>query len=241
MSFSLYNAKDLCYNQQMVAHNEAGMRVWTPEEFPKAVTHALELRRKGCSYPKIADALGVSLSTAYRYVNNALERLANERKIEGEKVLDLEIARLDRMCEAIMDKVDDGSLDHIDTMLKLMDRRAKLLGLNAPSKHSHEIDDKRGLPDQELYNRTHALLQRLQAAGHDVSGRLLAFEEVNPFVGALEGQVLEPVKDAAPATYSADYMAKDSATLPSTNNTTSFDANATPSATPSPQNDDEHI
>ena len=217
----------------MVAHNEPGVAVWKPEERPVVLIKALELRRKGWSYPKIADELGVALSTAYRYVNNELERLANERHIEGEKVLDIELARLDRLTEAIMERCEDGSLDHIDTMMKLMDRRAKLLGLNAPTKHAHLIDDKRALPDQELYNRTRALLLRLQAAGHDVADRL---NELNPFQ-AIEGQVLEPVKDAAPVRLSATLDGRQIESSPSANSPAPFDADVTPSASPSQQNE----
>lgn len=217
----------------MVAHNEPGINVWKPEERPQVLIKALELRRKGCSYPKIADTLGISLSTAYRYVNNELERLANERHIEGEKVLDIELARLDRLTEAIMDRCEDGSLDHIDTLMKLMDRRAKLLGLNAPTRHAHLIDDKRALPDAELYNRTKALLLRLQAAGHDVTDRL---NELNPFE-AIEGQVLEPVKDVAQVRLSVTLPENRLATPHSTNSTPDFGPTTTESASPSPQNE----
>lgn len=221
----------------MVAHNEPGQPVWTPEVRPRILIRALELRRKGWSYPEIADELNVSLSTAYRYVNNELERLANERKIEGEKVLEMELDRVDRLTKAIMDKCEDGSLDHIDTMLKLMDRRAKLLGLNAPNRNIHEIDDKRALPDAELYNRTRALLLRLQAAGHDMTDRL---NELNPFeaVKALEGQVIEPVKDAAQVRMTAGLAAGEPQTPHITNDSPTFDPNDTPSASPSPQNED---
>jgi len=183
----------------MVAHNEPGIAVWTPEELPRVLIKALELRRKGKSYPDIADELGVSLSTAYRYVNNELERLARERKMEGEKVLEIEIARLDRITEAIAEKVEAGSLDHVETFLKVMDRRAKLLGLNAATTHKVEVEDNRKLPDVELYKKTRALLLRLQAAGHDVSHRLL---ELSPFDAVLDGQVVpETVKSVASAAF----------------------------------------
>jgi predicted transcriptional regulator len=213
----------------MVAHNEPGVNVWTPEARPPILIRALEMRRKGCSYPKIADELGVSLSTAYRYVNHELERLAKERRIEGEKVLEIELARLDRLTEAIMDRAEAGSLDHMEAVLKLMDRRAKLLGLNAPNRNIHEIDDKRALPDVELYNRTRALLLRLQAAGHDVGDRLL---ELSPFE-AIQGEVLEAVKDAAKPENSHEMMHDESLDSPSHNITNIIESDVTPSATPS--------
>jgi AcrR family transcriptional regulator len=218
----------------MVAHNEPGIAVWTPEELPRVLIKALELRRKGKSYPDIADELGVSLSTAYRYVNNELERLARERKLEGEKVLELEIARLDRITEAIAERVEAGSLDHVETFLKVMDRRAKLLGLNAATMHKVEVEDKRALPDAELYKKTRALLLRLQAAGHDVSHRLL---ELSPFDAVLDGTIVpETVKSVAPAAFPDQTAEKQLTAAPQSDNLPDFGTDSELEPTPSEQN-----
>lgn len=145
------------------------------------------MRRRGMSYPDIADALGIALTTAYRYVQLEMKRLDGERRAEAEGVLAMELERLDRLLNAVIDKAESGSLDHIDTVLRLSERRAKLLGLNAGIKHTVEVDDKRALPDIEVYKKTRALLERLAAAGHPVDKRLL---ERSPFDAVLEGQVM---------------------------------------------------
>ncbi len=219
----------------MVAHNEPGVNVWTPEERPVILIRALELRRKGYSYPQIADELGVSLSTAYRYVNNELERLAKERRMEGEKVLEIELATLDRLTKAVIERCEEGSLDHIETLLKLMDRRAKLLGLNAATRQIHEVQDNRQLPDAEVYKKTQALLLRLQAAGHDVAHRLL---ERNPFEGALEGQIVpEAVKSVARPAFPDQTAETGAKKDPEGNKDEWFEDAASLEATPSEQNE----
>ena len=196
----------------MVAHNEPGLRVWEPTEHPQAVKRAIELRRKGYSYPDIADELGVSLSTAWRYVRVTLDRLAQERDQEADRLLDLELDRLDTMIKAVSEKAELGSLDHMEMYLKLIDKRVKLLGLDAPKRIKHEVEDKRGLPDVEVYNRIRALHQRLRDAGFAEHPML---REKSPFEGVAEGQLVDEnaVKAVArptnPATSNAENPAVD--------------------------------
>jgi hypothetical protein len=107
---------------------------------PKAIeealrrARALELRRFGASYQDIADQLGFSgRGAAYNAVILELQRVARE---PAEAVLKLELERLDRMLLGIMAKASDpeerGQYGAIDRALKIMDRRARYLGLDAP-------------------------------------------------------------------------------------------------------------
>ena len=100
-------------------------------------TEALRLRSKGLTYQKVADSLGVSKSTAHERVQRALAAIPKEAVEEYRK---LETERLDTMLERVMEKVthDDGKsgfLFAVDRALAIMDRRAKLLGLDSPTKH----------------------------------------------------------------------------------------------------------
>jgi hypothetical protein len=52
----------------------------------------------------------------------------------ADEVRQLELLRLDRYLSAIAEKVDSGDLKAIDRALKIMERRSKLLGLDAPQK-----------------------------------------------------------------------------------------------------------
>jgi hypothetical protein len=47
----------------------------------------------------------------------------------------LELARLDRLQVAVWDDAMDGNVRAVDTALRIIDRRCKLLGLDAPQRH----------------------------------------------------------------------------------------------------------
>lgn len=97
---------------------------------------ALELRIQGLSYPEIAVALGnemgrsMSVATAYYDVQHSLLSLAKYHTSLAEQVRDLEVARLDIATQALMPAVAKGSTYAIDSLLKVMTRRATLLGLD---------------------------------------------------------------------------------------------------------------
>lgn len=96
---------------------------------------ALQLRQKGLTYDEIKTELGyASKGAAAKAVRSALRKTLAE---PAERVRDLEVTRLDRMVSAIWDKVLAGQLTAVDRMIKIMERRARLLGLdqdNDPTK-----------------------------------------------------------------------------------------------------------
>ena len=114
------------------------------------------------TYSQIGDAIGVGRATAYKYYRDALAELLKENVDKMEELRQLELARLDhlqREAETILrrnhvyvtqggkvvvdiDKdghpyklTDDGpTMQAINTILRIMERRAKLLGLDSPVK-----------------------------------------------------------------------------------------------------------
>ena len=93
---------------------------------------ALELRKAGISYQAIADTLGYnSPQAAWKAVNAALKKTLQEPSDEVRK---LEMERLDAMLSAIWASVKQGQYKANEVALRLMERRAKLLGLDAPVK-----------------------------------------------------------------------------------------------------------
>ena len=91
--------------------------------------HALELRRTGATYLQIAQALGVVKGSAYRLVQEALVTTLRE---PAEAVRALELERLDLLTRKLETRISTGDDKAINTLLKVMDHRAKLLGLYAP-------------------------------------------------------------------------------------------------------------
>ena len=92
---------------------------------------ALELRKAGASYEQISRVCGyASRSGAYQAVQRELQRTMQE---PADDVRQLELMRLDDLYRAMVPKALKGDKDstwYVDRCLAIMDRRAKLLGLD---------------------------------------------------------------------------------------------------------------
>jgi hypothetical protein len=95
---------------------------------------ALDLRTKGFTYDRIAEALGMSTSGAADSVRRALQALKTETAEKAEEVRDLELRRLDRMLQIAEAAAESGDISAIDRVLRIQERRSKYLGLDAPAK-----------------------------------------------------------------------------------------------------------
>jgi hypothetical protein len=91
---------------------------------------ALELRKAGATYQAIASQLGYAgPRSAHKAVASALKATLKE---PADAVRELELQRLDAMLLPLWRRVQQGDERAIDTALRIADRRAKLLGLEAP-------------------------------------------------------------------------------------------------------------
>jgi hypothetical protein len=96
--------------------------------------HALDLRIVGATYRQIATQLGVNERTAYYDVQDELGALDAVVKQKAERLRDLEAARLDRLNVALAPGIKAGAPSAIVAAVKVMERRAKLFGLDVPTK-----------------------------------------------------------------------------------------------------------
>jgi hypothetical protein len=134
-----------------------------PKPNPDRDTQALELRQKGLSYRAIQREMRYpSVSSAYDAVQRAL---ASVRREPADALIRVESERLDRMTEVLEevlarrlgtagrsrddDEDDDGRageandellLKTVDRYLRVQERRSKLLGLDAPTRHEISLD-----------------------------------------------------------------------------------------------------
>ena len=102
--------------------------------------HAVELRKQGCGFQEIADRLGYAgPSGAHKAVMSALKRMVQEPTDELRK---LELERLDAMLNSLWPSII-GDVKYrpraVEVALKIMDRRASLMGLDAP----RQVEDHR--------------------------------------------------------------------------------------------------
>lgn len=107
---------------------------------------ALDLRKRGFSYRDIGEKLGVSHGQAYNDVMKELSRLAKERDGSLEELRQLELERLDGLITALEPMARVGDTAAVNAYLKVMERRAKYLGLDAPDK----FEDVTKMTDEQL-------------------------------------------------------------------------------------------
>lgn len=97
---------------------------------------ALDMRKSGATYDQIAVDLGyANASGAAKLVKRALELTVQE---SAEEVRRMESERYDEILVAL--HPNRGEARTAEVMIKLFERRAKLLGLDAPEKRQIEAD-----------------------------------------------------------------------------------------------------
>jgi hypothetical protein len=92
---------------------------------------ALELRKAGLTFREIGQRMGVTEQRAHRIVTEELARLNAKRAESAEAVTRLEVERLDALLAAVWEKAAAGDLAAVDRVLSIMQRRARLLGIDA--------------------------------------------------------------------------------------------------------------
>jgi hypothetical protein len=116
---------------------------------------AIDLRMQGCTYLQIGSELGVTKERARQLVKESLDSL-NEATAEQTVTLRAEEdARLLALMTRVWPQVEEGNLKAIATAVKIIERRCKLWGLDAPTKVavSSESSDLTNLSDEELTAR----------------------------------------------------------------------------------------
>ncbi len=97
----------------------------------------VELRRTGETWDRIAKVVGyANAAGAYKAYKRALLRTLQQ---PTEEMRDLELDRLDRLQRAYWKRAIDGETRAADFILRVIDRRAKILGLDAPQKIQAEV------------------------------------------------------------------------------------------------------
>lgn len=90
---------------------------------------ALALRLAGATLNEIAEVNGCAVSTVHADIQRCLSDIPRQ---EADELRAQEVTRLDRLQRACWDPALAGDLAAIDRALRIIDRRAKMLGLDAP-------------------------------------------------------------------------------------------------------------
>jgi hypothetical protein len=102
------------------------------EDSAEAERTIMDLRSASLTFEQIANNLGLSnRGQAFKIYQRALERIPAEGVVE---LRTLEGQRLDALQAAIWDTCMAGGIKSINASLRIMERRARLFGLDAPVK-----------------------------------------------------------------------------------------------------------
>jgi hypothetical protein len=164
---------------------------------------ALKLRASGRTYREIAAEMGQTLSYAYQLVHDGLAEIRTAATEDSDEARAIEVTRLDALTVSLTAKlqrqqrevtapdgvqsfVPDPDEATISALLRVMERRAKLLGLDAPQ----EIVGAGGGPIQvsnvaageEFMGRVEKMIARLEAGEkpEDVAASIRATATVVP-------------------------------------------------------------
>jgi transcriptional regulator with XRE-family HTH domain len=100
---------------------------------------AWELRLRGMSQSQIAEVLGVTQPYVCILLKKALEDKKEELVGTAEKHVANQAGRLDKMLDALWEKVQAGDPKAIAAALAIEDRRSKLLGLDVAQRKALDI------------------------------------------------------------------------------------------------------
>jgi hypothetical protein len=127
---------------------------------------ALQLRVSGLTFDEISDVMGLgNRGAAYKLVNGALEDTRKEIREDAERYVAEDLHRIDRLMRAIwpmaLGNTQTGTapdLKAIDRVEKLLARKSRMLGLDAPVRA--ELSGPGGAPI-EVSDAKQRLLDRL--------------------------------------------------------------------------------
>lgn len=130
---------------------------------------ALALRKAGKTYDLIGQQLGITPQGAHKAVMRALKKL-NARVVEGaDQLRTIEVQRLDALFEQMYTQAEHGNQGAVDRCIKIMERRAKLLGLDLPT-DQHEDATTRPvykLPADSISDNFYPVYRDIWAGGHN--------------------------------------------------------------------------
>lgn len=120
-------------------------------------TNILRLRKMGYDARRISDELDIPMDRVSNIIKSALQKLTKDMRGQAEEIRSLEMTRLDDLQSAIWSDCMEGKLTAIDRVLKIMERRSKLVGLDAPER----LDVKADLKLEQMKDAKDRLMSKI--------------------------------------------------------------------------------
>ena len=135
------------------------------EQKQERVARAFELRKAGKTYRQIAEMLDYSHEQVRKDISTILQSIAAETKASAVDLLSIELARLDDLQFGIWADARRGDKRAIDSVLRIMERRARLLGLDITRNFNVTItpDEIVKMNDEELHELVSSISKNTSA------------------------------------------------------------------------------
>ncbi len=138
----------------------------TPAQITAEENQVLDLAIMGASIRGIATQTSLNESTVRDRLQSALDR---QQSLLTEQYRTITMEQLDYVFRRAMPGVTNGDTKAMSIALQVIDRRAKILGLDAPIKHEHTVESE---TDREIK----ALMDQIQAGSGDARKALQPIE-----------------------------------------------------------------
>lgn len=113
-----------------------GIKTPEPEQLDRELA-VVELRREGKTWQQIAEAVNYATAMgAWKAYQRACQRTLQEPTDEARRI---ELDRLDALQRTYWEPAVEGNLRAADFVLRVIDRRARILGIDAPQKIQAEV------------------------------------------------------------------------------------------------------
>jgi hypothetical protein len=113
-----------------------GIKTPEPAQLDRELA-VVELRREGKTWQQIADAVSYATPMgAWKAYQRACQRTLQEPTDEARRI---ELDRLDALQRTYWEPAVEGNLRAADFVLRVIDRRARILGIDAPQKIQAEV------------------------------------------------------------------------------------------------------
>lgn len=113
-----------------------GIKTPEPEQLDRELA-VVELRREGKTWQQIAEKVNYATAMgAWKAYQRACQRTLQEPTDEARRI---ELDRLDALQRTYWEPAVEGNLRAADFVLRVIDRRARILGIDAPQKIQAEV------------------------------------------------------------------------------------------------------
>jgi hypothetical protein len=154
--------------------------------------YVMQLRLQGLAPTEIAEKLHVNVNTVHADLRHAVLSVQQRATLETEQLREIELMRLDKLQQPYWTRALKGDVDALDRVLKIMERRAKMLGLDAPARHAvvhTDIDQWRN--SEEWQNTVNAILEAVNPYPQAASAIYNAIEKLRMASDIMHGTVVD--------------------------------------------------